>query len=218
VLSPEGVVQSVPESWELLPPGDAGLTRRVKAAGPHWVVQEKRGRKIFSRGIWSEAATIATLRQQLAEERSTPTYAQRQASQSIRRARAQEDYVAQFRQAVLEFLGFHVQFSQLAAEVAHRVTVHATPVGSGTVARTGQLSLPQKARAAVVAWMRHQTTAYDEMKIARVKGRRREVRRQLAGDSLQLLDRYRRGLPPAADCPLWRAVVDQQAGRKPANE
>ena len=30
----------VPEGWELLPPGDAALTRRVKVAGPTWVVQE----------------------------------------------------------------------------------------------------------------------------------------------------------------------------------
>ena len=28
-----------------MPPGDAGLTRRVKAAGPSWTVIEKRGRK-----------------------------------------------------------------------------------------------------------------------------------------------------------------------------
>jgi hypothetical protein len=32
----------------LLPPGDAALTRRVKAADDHWVVQEKKGRKVFS--------------------------------------------------------------------------------------------------------------------------------------------------------------------------
>ena len=42
--------------------------------------------------------------------------------------------------------------------------------------------------------MRHQTTAYDHMKIARVKGRRREVRRMLAERSRELLDRYRKGL------------------------
>ncbi len=32
----------------LLPPGDAALTRRVKEASDHWVVQEKKGRKTFS--------------------------------------------------------------------------------------------------------------------------------------------------------------------------
>jgi hypothetical protein len=44
-------VLTVPEGWVLLPPGDAALTRRVKEAGNHYVVQEKKGRKVFSRGV-----------------------------------------------------------------------------------------------------------------------------------------------------------------------
>ena len=44
-----GQVLQVPAGWVLLPPGDAGLTRRVKAAGPTWTVQEKVGRRMFSR-------------------------------------------------------------------------------------------------------------------------------------------------------------------------
>ena len=40
-------VLTAPTGWILLPPGDAALTRRVKAAGAHWVVQEKKGRKLF---------------------------------------------------------------------------------------------------------------------------------------------------------------------------
>jgi Fe-S cluster biosynthesis and repair protein YggX len=47
------------------------------------------------------------------------------------------------------------------------VTAHATPVGSGTVARTERIPLEQRAESAVIAWMRHQTTAYDSMKIAK---------------------------------------------------
>ena len=31
-----------PEGWVLLPPGDAALTRRVKATGAHWIVQERK--------------------------------------------------------------------------------------------------------------------------------------------------------------------------------
>ena len=50
VRSTDGKVLTVPEGWILLPPGDAALTRRVKAAGDHWVVAEKKGRKVFSRG------------------------------------------------------------------------------------------------------------------------------------------------------------------------
>ena len=51
-----GQILPVPPGWELLSPGDAALTRRVKAAGEHWLVQEKVGRKVFSRGVWAVQA------------------------------------------------------------------------------------------------------------------------------------------------------------------
>lgn len=38
VRAADGTVLAAPEGWALLPPGDAGLTRRVKAAGDYWVV------------------------------------------------------------------------------------------------------------------------------------------------------------------------------------
>ena len=41
-----------------MPPGDAALTRRVKEAGDHWLVQEKKGRKVFTRRVWAPAPTI----------------------------------------------------------------------------------------------------------------------------------------------------------------
>ena len=71
VQAPDGRVLTAPEGWVLLPPGDAALTRRVKEAGDHWVVQEKKGRKIFSRGVWAPAATIDRIRAELEAERST---------------------------------------------------------------------------------------------------------------------------------------------------
>ena len=133
VRAADGKVLTVPEGWVLLPPGDAALTRRVKAAGDHWVV------------------------------------------------------------AVVTFLGFHPNHADLADRLAKAVTEHATPVGSGTVARTKRIPVEQRAEAAVIAWMRHQTTGYDGMVIPRVKGKRREVRRMLARRSHDLLERYRRG-------------------------
>ena len=36
VRTADGQIMHTPADWELLPPGDAGLTRRVKAAGPTW--------------------------------------------------------------------------------------------------------------------------------------------------------------------------------------
>ena len=54
----------------------------------------------------------------------------------------------------------------------------------------------------MIAWLRHQTTAYDSMKIPRIKGKRREVRRMLAQRSIELLDLYRRGDTVGDGCPL----------------
>ena len=56
VRAADGRVLTAPEGWELLPPGDAALTRLVKEAGDHWMVQEKKGRRVFSRGVWAPAA------------------------------------------------------------------------------------------------------------------------------------------------------------------
>jgi hypothetical protein len=59
--------------------------------------------------------------------------------------------------------------------------------------------------------MRHQTTAYDSMKIARVKGQRREVRRMIAQRSKELLSAYRRGEPPGAACALAQALASHES-------
>ena len=67
VRTAAGAVKSVPADWVLLPPGDAGLTRRVKAAGDHFVVQEKVGRRMFSRGVWAPAATVARIEKDVAD-------------------------------------------------------------------------------------------------------------------------------------------------------
>lgn len=207
VRAAEGTVLAIPEGWALLPPGDAGLTRRVKAAGDHWVVQEKVGRRMFSRGVWAPAATIDRARAELEAERSTEGYAKRKEAASRRREVAQATYAEDFYGAVLAFLAFHESHADLADRLARAVTEHATPVGSGTVARTTRIPVEQRAEAAVIAWMRHRTTAYDSMPIPRVKGKRREVRRMLARRSEELLQRYRRGEPVGDDCPLRRALV-----------
>jgi hypothetical protein len=131
----------------------------------------------------------------------------RRASAARRREKAQAEYVGDFRDAVLAFLSFHERHASLAGSLATAVTSHATPVGSGTVARTTRIPVARRAEAAVIAWMRHQTTGYDGMKIPRVKGKRREVRRMLAQRSKELLHGYRRGEPAAVGCPLSQALA-----------
>lgn len=211
VRNAAGLVLQVPAGWELLPPGDAALTRRVKATGSTWTVQEKKGRKTFSRGVWAPADRIAVIRAELEAERSTDAYAKRRAADTARRNRKQAEYVEDFRAAVLAFLDFAACHAGLADQLADSVAEHATPVGSGTVARTQRIPIEQRAESAVIAWLRHQTTAYDNMKIARVKGKRREVRRRLAEESRRQLDKYRKGQPAdAAGCPLQVALAQSE--------
>ena len=207
VRTVDGEILTVPNGWTLLLPGDAALTRRVKAAGDHWVVQEKKGRKIFSRGVWASAATIDQIRVELEAERATESFSKRKAADAKRRQAAQDEYVEDFTGAVVAFLAFHHRHAELAQRLARVVAEHATPVGSGTVARTKRITVEQRAEAAVIAWMRHQTTGYDSMPIPRIKGKRREVRRMLAQRSKELLARYRRDEAAAASCPLATALA-----------
>ncbi len=207
VIAGDGTELAVPSDWELLPPGDAGLTRRVKASTPTWTVQIKKGRKTFSLGVWASGSVIAQRRAELESERATEKYKNRRASDSARRNRKQDEYVEDFGDAVFQFLDFAPRYHSIAKKMAAVVTAHATPVGSGTVARTQRIPLEQRVESAVIAWMRHQTTAYDHMKIPRVRGERREVRRILAQQSRILLDAYRRGIATVAtECPLQSAL------------
>ena len=207
VVDQEGNVLTVPAGWTILKAGDAAHTRRVKAVADHWIVQEKKGRKVFVRGLWASAVAIERIRLELQAERSTETYVRRLEASARRREKAQAEYVEHFCEAVFNYLAFHATYTEIARQMAKRIADHATPVGSGTVARTQRIPLPQRAEAAVIAWMRHQTTAYDTMKIQRVKGKRREVRRMLAERSKQLLARYRNGGPILGDCPLQQALT-----------
>ena len=213
VRAADGRTLTVPEGWALMPPGDATLTRRVKEAGDHWLVQERKGRKVFSRGVWAPAATIDRIRADLEAERATEGYAKRKEADARRRGQVQAEYVEDFFGAVLAFLAFHPTHADLAECLARAVTDHATPVGSGTVARTKRIPVEKRAEAAVIAWLRHQTTGYDNMVIPRVKGKRREVRRMLAKRSKELLGRYRRGEPVPEECLLCKALAGRDSVR-----
>ena len=210
VRTSNGEMLAIPAGWELLPPGDAALTRRVKAAGPSWTVQQKRGRKTFSQGIWALGVTIAKFREELEVERATPQHARRKEADAKRREKKQTVYVESFEQAVFAFLAFAPCHAALAEQLAKAVTVHTTPVGSGTVARTERIPIERRAEAAVIAWLRHQTTGYDTMMIPRVKGKRREVRQLLARRSQEMLARYRAG-EIIENCLLTKALSAKTA-------
>ena len=120
VRADDGSVHSVPEGWALLEPGDATLTRRVKAAGPSWTVQEKQGRRTFSRGVWAPEETIRRLAAEWEAERSTEAYAKKREAGLRRRERLQETYVEDFHGAVVEFLKFHPAHAPMADRMAQR--------------------------------------------------------------------------------------------------
>lgn len=205
----DGAVLAVPAGWSLLPPGEAALSRRVKEDGPSWTMLEMKGRKRFSRGIWAPADRIEKLRAELLIERQDPSYQKKLDAGRRRRAAAQEIYVEDFRGAVIQFLAFSPRHATTAEKLAGAITAHAVPVGSGTVARTQRIPLESRAASATIAWLRHRTTAYDQMNIPREKGRRREVRRMLAQHAQRLLDRYRQNDAfDQARCPLHQALHD----------
>jgi hypothetical protein len=180
----------------------------VKQAGPSWAVIEKKGRKAFSKGLWAPEENITRARVELEAERATAGYAKKLASAAARREQKQASYVVSFEEEVLAFLRFSPLWIELARTVAAKVTAHATPVGSGTVARTERIPVAERAESAVIAWMRHQTTAYDQLAIPRVAGKRREVRRALATISRAVLDLHRRDVPHAPTaCPLCSAAT-----------
>jgi hypothetical protein len=208
VLNEHGLIETVPAHWDLLPPGDAALSRRIKHDGASLIVIEFKGRKRFSRGIWAPSDRIAALRQELLIERQNPSHQKKLDASRRRRAQAQEAYAEEFRRAVLRYLDFHADFQAYGRLLADLIATHAVPVGSGTVARTERIPIEERAAAATIAWLRHQTTAYDHMAIPRTKGRRREIRRQLAQRSTQLLAQYRAGRPiDTTQCPLYLALT-----------
>ncbi len=206
VLTDAGEQLAIPEDWALLPPGDGPLTKIVKGKGPIWLVQVKFKKRMISKGIWAKDEHIKAAKNELAAKRSAPDYAKKREQQLVRREKKNRDYAQDFYKEVIEFLNFHSRYASLAARLARAVTDLATPVGSGTVARTERIPLEDRASSAVIAWMRHQTTTYDHMAVARVKGRRRQVRRELASESLGLLQLYRDGTDISPVLPFAEGV------------
>lgn len=203
----DGRFVDMPDGWEFVPSGDPGLTRRLKAtASDYWVVKRRLGHKEFGVGLCVPSGLAASIMEELKRERQTPEYQRKLAAGRKRREKKQEQYQEDFEAAVLRFLAFHPRWSDLAARFAKVVTEFTTPVGSGTVARTERIPIEERARAAVIAWMRHNTTNYDHRYIPRIAGKRREVRRELAQDSLALLKEYRLGNDAPANCPLQNAL------------
>ena len=212
VVTAEGQKLDIPPGWACLPPGDAAITRTLKNLGPSWTALRKKGNKTFSDGVWAPIANIEQAKAMVAAKRADPAHGRKRATDLKYRREKQRRYEASFRQGLVQWLDFHPRYHSLAEQLAEVIALHATPVGSGTVARTERIPLADRAAAAAIAWLRHQTTPYDSLKIERIKGRRREVRRQLARESVTLLNAYRKGEQVNPEtCPLARALAETAA-------
>lgn len=205
LIGENGEILKPPSDWKFLPAGDAGITRKITAAGVFWRVQVKAGKRIISKGIWAPADTIEKAKHEVDILRETSTYKRKLENSRSLRAKKQSEYEIEFLDSVKSFLSFSSCYKELEHKLAEAVTRHAVPVGSGTVARTAMIPIEERAAKAVIAWMRHKTTAYDSMVIPRIKGARRETRRMLAQRSSEILESYRKGNAIPVNCPLKKA-------------
>lgn len=202
-----GKVFSVPTGWENLPSGDASITRKLKSLGPTWTVQEKKGRKVFSHGVWAAKEHIKEAITLVEAQRADPKHQKKLAQSKVRREEKETVFGEDFQQEIIKFLNFDQKYHLLVEQLSRLVKEHAVPVGSGTVARSSSVTIEDKAALAVMAWMRHQTSAYDSTSVARVKGARRELRRQIARQSERILAKYRSGDDVDFKvCPLYKAL------------
>lgn len=205
-IKQNGEKEPPPVGWAFQPAGDAGITRRITANGKYWRVQIKKGKRTVSKGIWAPAKTIKQAQEEMTIIRQSEAYKKKQQTALAYREKRQSAYEGKFCCAVEEFLNFHSAHKSTEKKMAKAVTAHAIPIGSGTVARTSLIPMEERAARAVIAWMRHNTTAYDKLQIKRIKGERHRVRRLLAQHSFVLLSKYRQGLPIDVNCSLIKAL------------
>lgn len=153
----------LPEGWDLLPSGDAFVTRRVKAAGAYWVAWQPRSRNRPHRrkiGLYAPSSVIAAARAEAVE--TEEQRAKQRASNDRHRATAEDAYRAEFVVAVVAWLGFAREYEQLATEIAEAAASRAVEVGSGRVGRTKKLPLEERAALAARATIRHRFTDYED--------------------------------------------------------
>jgi hypothetical protein len=169
-----------------LPAGDATLTRRAKKASrlSAVVVRFSRTRKRYERqGLLVEEAAIEQAEQEcLSDEEAR---ARRRERDRERREVADERFQAD----LAEHIGrlFPGCPPQRAAEISR----HTGTRGSGRVGRSaaGRALDPDAVTRAVIASIRHEDTAYDELLMAGVP--REEARQRIRADIDRVLERWR---------------------------
>jgi hypothetical protein len=153
----------LPADWELLPAGDTFVTKRVKAAGVYWTAWLPRSRSRAHRrklGVFAPTAVISQARvdAEVTEERR----ARQRVSNARHRDKVEGAYRSEFTAAVLAWLDFAPEHTELAVEIAEAAATRAVEVGSGRVGRTKQFPLEERAALAARATIRHRFTDYED--------------------------------------------------------
>lgn len=177
---------------EYLPRGDAALTRRAKRGSrlSAVLVQWSRTRKRYERqGILAEPDAIARAEEECLADSEV---------RERRRERDAQRRLVEDQQFVEELTGaIRKQFPGCPPRRAHRIAQHAGTRSSGRVGRTsaGRALDPDAVRAAVVASVRHEDTAYEDLLMGGVP--RFEAREDVRADIDRVLDAWRqaRGAP-----------------------
>ena len=153
----------LPPDWELLPSGDAFMTRRVKASGPYWLAWKPRSRERRHRrllGVFAPKEAIEAARAAAEETAQQRAKARRHGEAS--RARAEDRYRDELAAAIKDFLAFDDEHADLAERIAVDASERASAVGSGRVGRTRTLTVGERAELAARACIRHQHTTYED--------------------------------------------------------
>lgn len=208
----EGRVLRPPEGWARLPPGDAMATRRVKAAGPSWTVKARRGRRLISKGVWAPQSHIDDVLKEVEAYRESDAFERQRASAERAREAREALRGESLRDAVRRHLAFHPRHASFEARVVEATLrwEAARPQKKAPKVPATAAGWAREAERVVTAWMRHQTTGYDRLRLPRghARAKRREARRKLEEQGQRLLNPYRLDQPVAPEsCPLQRALA-----------
>jgi hypothetical protein len=169
-----------------LPAGDAALTRRAKKASrlSAVVVRFSRTRKRYERqGLLVEEAAVEQAEQEcLSDEEAR---ARRRERDRERREVADERFQADLAEHIGRL------FPGCPPQRAAEISLHTGTRGSGRVGRSaaGRALDPDAVTRAVIASIRHEDTAYDELLMAGVP--REEARQRIRADIDRVLERWR---------------------------
>ena len=172
---------------EFLPSGDAAMSRRSKKYSPlsAVVVQFNRRHKRYERrGILVTAKAIEQAEEECLSDADRRS-AQRERG-AVRREREDEKLVAEMTTLIRE------QFPGCPAGEAKQIASHTARRSSGRVGRSaaGRQLHEDAIRLAVVAYIRHEHTRYDELLMTGTA--RESARRMIASDIDDVLERWRR--------------------------